>query len=68
MKAEKIGKAGNGAKVHGLIGGGEMGRKQEMILKECLGLDHRFLGDQAGSLHFLLKQWGATENTQVGRL
>ena len=62
MKAEKIGKAGNGAKEQGLIRGGEIWRKQEIILKEYLGLYHRFLGDQAGSLHFLLKQWRATEN------
>ena len=66
MKAEKIGKAGNGAKMHGLIR--EMQRKQEIILKEYLGLCYRFLGHQAGRLHFLLKQWGATENFQVGRL
>jgi len=50
LKAEKISKAGNGAKVHGLIR--EMRRKQEIILKEYLGCIIGFSGTRLGACTF----------------
>ena len=74
LKAEKIGKAGNGVRQgrseRGVsVSQSTLGQnacsdqerswgRQQLILKGCLGLDHRFLGGQAGSLHFLLRPWG----------
>lgn len=81
LKAEKIGKAGNGVRQRcsergvgvsqstwGQSACSDQERswgKRQLILKGCLGLDHRFLGGQAGSLHFLLRPWGASGETVV---